>query len=120
MYAKSESYSHSNDTILAIAGGTYTAVDLVIAKTGATLTSEVLKAGTIINSSGKDVNTSSTTTGETPADAVGIVLKDVDFSNSTGKEKVAVLIGGYVKSSAIQGSTIQSGVKTALKNVVFM
>jgi len=73
-------------------------------------TDGVCKAGTPMAASGVKA---------TGADAVGILLHDVDQKRPQG----TVVIGGYINTAvaaAHSGVTVSDAVKAALKNVVFL
>lgn len=73
-------------------------------------TEGVCKAGTPIAASGVKAS---------GADAVGILLHDVDQKRPQG----TVVIGGYINTAVAEkhsGVTYAEATKTALKNVVFM
>ncbi|UZQ49105.1 hypothetical protein [Clostridium kluyveri] len=95
--------------------GLYLNVNLKVAKSAVTLNSNgILPAGTVIDKTGKSVNTS-----ELGATAFGIVYNDVDFNNSNGTEVIPVTIFGFVKESALSAAPVAE-VKTALKMIQFL
>ena len=51
--------------------------------------------------------------------AFGLLYKDVDFNNSTGKETVSVLIFGFVKESELP-EAINASAKSAMKMIQFL
>ena len=104
--------------ILAIAGDHFITIPMKVKKTDVTaaLKSEVLEAGTLLNSKGKKV----TTSGD-GSDAFGIVFTDVDFTHSKGTEVVPVLIHGVVDTKKIKldGEHHAKEIE-ALKNIIFL
>lgn len=100
--------------ILALAGQLFQNTNIKVAKTAATLTDGVLPAGTIVDKTGKSVNTSLL-----GATAFGIVYEDVDFNNSKGTEVVPVTIFGFVKEKALPEVPVVE-VKAALKMIQFL
>lgn len=109
----SRSISASNTTILDNAHH-YVSVPLKVTKANLTLTNGVLPKGTIISSTGVSSNTAGT-----GANAYGIVLNDVDFTNAGLTEVIPVLIHGVVRSSALPSAPVTEA-KTALKNIIFV
>lgn len=100
--------------ILALAGQLFQNTNIKVAKTVATLTDGILPAGTIVDKTGKSVNTSAL--GST---AFGVVYEDVDFNNSKGTEVVPVTIFGFVKTSALPVAPVTEA-KAALKMIQFL
>ncbi|MCM0648639.1 hypothetical protein NBE98_09660 [Clostridium swellfunianum] len=100
--------------ILALAGQLFQNTNIKVNKTVATLTNGILPAGTIVDKTGKSVNTAAL-----GATAFGIVYEDVDFNNSKGTEVVPVTIFGFVKESALPAVPVAEA-KTALKMIQFL
>jgi hypothetical protein len=95
--------------------GLYLNVNLKVAKSVVTLNSDgILPAGTIIDKTGKSVNTA-----ELGATAFGIVYDNGDFNNSQGTEIIPVTIFGFVKESALPVAPVAEA-KTALKMIQFL
>lgn len=70
---------------------------------------KILKLGTILAADGTIVNDGT---------AVGIVLQNVDFTNSNGKEMVAVVVHGFVTESKMPVAPAATA-KTALNMIKF-
>lgn len=104
--------------ILAIAGDHFITIPMKITKStiNSKLVSNVLEAGTLVNSKGAPVVTSSSS-----STAFGIVFTDVDFTNSKGTEVVPVLVHGVVDTKKIKldGSNHAKEIE-ALKNIIFL
>ncbi|SCJ52246.1 Uncharacterised protein [uncultured Clostridium sp.] len=117
MYSKTETLTATNKTILALAGQLFQNTNIKVAKTDVTskLDGGVLKAGTVLSKDGKYVDGSTVTHDK----AFGLLYKDVDFNNSTGKETVSVLIFGFVKESELP-EVIDGSAKSAMKMIQFL
>lgn len=92
----------------------FVSVNLKVTKSVLTLTEGILKAGTIIDKTGKSVNTS-----DLGATAFGVVLDDVDFRNSGDTEVIPVVVHGFIKTSALPAEPVAQ-VKTALNMIMFL
>ena len=85
--------------------------NMKITKTVTTLNaSGILPAGTIIDKTGKVVNDST---------AFGVVYEDVDFTNSSGTEVVAVVLHGFVNSAVLPVQPLAATI-TALNLIKFL
>lgn len=100
--------------ILALAGQLFQNTNIKVLNTNATLTEGILPAGTIVDKTGKSVNTALD-----GATAFGIVYEDVDFNNSKGTEIVPVTIFGFIKESALPEAPVTEA-KAALKMIRFL
>lgn len=100
--------------ILALAGQLFQNTNIKVTKTVATLTDGILPAGTIVDKTGKSVNTA-----ELGSTAFGIVYEDVDFNNSKGTEVVPVTIFGFIKTSVLPVAPVNEA-KAALKMIQFL
>lgn len=92
----------------------FVSVNLKVSKSVLTLTDGILKAGTIIDKTGKSVNSSSL-----GATAFGIVLNDIDFKNVGETEVIPVVIHGFIRTSALPAQPVAEA-KTALNMIMFL
>lgn len=117
MYSKSETLTATNKTILALAGKLFQNTNIKVNKTDVSskLDNGVLKAGTVLSKDGKYVDGTTITHDK----AFGLLYKDVDFTNSTGKETVSVLIFGFVKESVLP-EVVNASAKAAMKMIQFL
>ena len=115
--SKQSSYNITGTQINILHNTHFVSVNLKLEKSGLTLKDGILKAGSIIKKDGATANSA-----EAAAQAFGIVLKDIDFTNSHGTENVAVLIHGFVDTAAITKNSAEpvSEAKAALKQITFM
>jgi hypothetical protein len=114
MRQSSQTIMGEQKNILALAGQLFQNTSIKVVKTNATLTNGILPAGTIVDKTGKSINTAAL-----GATAFGIVYEDVDFNNSKGTEVVPVTIFGFVKESALPAAPVAE-VKVALKMIQFL
>ncbi len=113
MRQSSRTLSGEQKNILAY-GQHFLNVNIKVSNATATLTNGVLLAGTIVDNTGKSVNTALD-----GATAFGVVYEDVDFTNSKGTEVVPVTIHGFVKTSELPAAPVTE-VKAALKMIQFL
>lgn len=115
--SKQSSYNITGSQVNILHNTHFVSVNLKLAKSGLTLKDGILKAGSIIKKDGVTANSSSA-----GAEAFGIVLKDIDFTNSHGTENVSVLIHGFVDTAAITKNAAApvAEAKSALKQIIFM
>lgn len=114
MRQSSSTIMGEQNNILALAGQLFQNTNIKVTNTVPALVNGILPAGTIVDKTGKSVNTA-----ELGSTAFGIVYEDVDFNNSKGTEVVPVTIFGFIKESKLPAAPVAE-VKAALKMIQFL
>ena len=102
--------------ILEIAGQLFQNIDIKVTKSivNNELVGGVLRAGTIVDLTGKKANTAALA-----SKAVGIVYHDVDFNDSKGTEVVPITVFGFIKKSVLPEVPVNE-VLPVLKMIMFL
>lgn len=119
-YEKKQTYMGENKTILEVAGELFQTIPIKVLKTdiSSTLVNGIYKSGTIVDKLGKPAAITGTEPNKV-SNAFGILYRDINFTNSNGKETIPILIFGFVDEKTLP-TTPEPEHKVALKMIQFL